>query len=148
MNSFRFIVIDGTLRMLLSNHHQSKNLTRQYGSPLAAPTPYAMPLTVVIHSCSINLPPLTLPSSVSRYTGKPSRPPANSNDARYQTSMTSDPDLRKAAEQGTLIGTTEEIIQLLGKLRNGGVEYVFLAGAQMTPPQMRIFAIEIMPAFA
>jgi hypothetical protein len=62
--------------------------------------------------------------------------------------MTSDPDLRKAAEQGTLIGTTEEIIQLLGKLRNGGVEYVFLAGAQMVPPQMRIFAKEIMPAFA
>ena len=73
---------------------------------------------------------------------------AKSNDATYKTSMASDPDLRKAAEQGTLIGTPEEIIERLEQLQNGGVEYVLLAGAQMSPPQMRAFAQEIMPAFA
>jgi alkanesulfonate monooxygenase SsuD/methylene tetrahydromethanopterin reductase-like flavin-dependent oxidoreductase (luciferase family) len=73
---------------------------------------------------------------------------AKSNDANYQTSMTSDPDLKKAAEQGTLIGTPEEIIDRLEQLRSGGVEYVLLAGAQMSPPQMRAFAEEIMPTFA
>ena len=67
---------------------------------------------------------------------------------RYKTSMASDPDLRKAAEQGTLIGTPEEIIERLEQLQDGGVEYVLLAGAQMSPPQMRAFAQEIMPAFA
>ncbi len=73
---------------------------------------------------------------------------AKSSDASYKTSMTSDPDLRKAAEQGTLIGTPEEIIDHLEKLRDGGVEYILLAGVQMSPPQMRAFADEVMPAFA
>lgn len=72
---------------------------------------------------------------------------AKSSDASYKTSMASDPDLRKAAEQGTLIGTPEEIIGHLEYLRDGGVEYVLLAGAQMSPPQMRAFAEEVMPAF-
>ncbi|MGY9020211.1 MAG: LLM class flavin-dependent oxidoreductase [Alphaproteobacteria bacterium] len=72
---------------------------------------------------------------------------AKSNDAGYQTSMTSDPDLRKAAEQGTLIGTPEEIIDRLKQLQDGGVEYILLAGVQMSPPQMRAFAEEITPAF-
>ncbi len=73
---------------------------------------------------------------------------AKSKDVSYTTSMTSDPDLRKAAEQGTLIGTPEEIIDHLEKLRDGGVEYILLAGAQMSPTQMRAFADEVMPAFA
>jgi alkanesulfonate monooxygenase SsuD/methylene tetrahydromethanopterin reductase-like flavin-dependent oxidoreductase (luciferase family) len=73
---------------------------------------------------------------------------AKSADSSYVSSMQSDPDLRKAAEQGTLIGTPEEIIERVRQLRNGGVEYILLAGAQTSPQTLRDFADEIMPAFS
>ena len=73
---------------------------------------------------------------------------ARSDDGSYVSSMASDPDLRKAAEHGTLIGTPGEIIERIRQLRNGGVEYILLAGAQSSPDLMRAFAREIMPAFA
>ena len=62
--------------------------------------------------------------------------------------MASDPDLRKAAVSGTLIGTPDEIIERIHQLRNGGVEYILLAGIQSYPEMMRSFAREVMPAFA
>ncbi|MEE2970085.1 MAG: LLM class flavin-dependent oxidoreductase [Pseudomonadota bacterium] len=73
---------------------------------------------------------------------------AQSKDPNYVSSMHSDPDLRKAAEQGTLIGTPDEIIDSIHQLRNGGVEYILLAGAQTSPKILHEFSEEIMPAFA
>jgi alkanesulfonate monooxygenase SsuD/methylene tetrahydromethanopterin reductase-like flavin-dependent oxidoreductase (luciferase family) len=72
---------------------------------------------------------------------------ASSDDSAYRSSMASDPDLRKAVEQGTLIGGPEEIIERIRQLRNGGVEYILLAGAQSDPGLMRDFSNEIMSAF-
>jgi alkanesulfonate monooxygenase SsuD/methylene tetrahydromethanopterin reductase-like flavin-dependent oxidoreductase (luciferase family) len=63
-----------------------------------------------------------------------------------QSSMASDTDLRKAAEDGTLIGTPDEIARRLELLRAQGVNYVLLATSH--PPTLRAFAKEIMPAFA
>ena len=71
-----------------------------------------------------------------------------SADGRYVSSMNSDPDLRKAAVEGTLIGTPGEIVDQLRQLRNGGVEYVLLAGPQGSPRLLHDFAAEVMPAFA
>lgn len=62
-----------------------------------------------------------------------------------QSSMMSDTNLRKAAEDGTLIGTPEEIARRLELLRAQGVDYVLLATSH--PPTLRTFAKEIMPAF-
>lgn len=73
---------------------------------------------------------------------------ATSHDGSYRSSMASDPDLRKAAEQGTLIGTPDEIIEHLQQLGNGGVEYILLSGTQNDSNLMRTFSREIMPAFA
>jgi alkanesulfonate monooxygenase SsuD/methylene tetrahydromethanopterin reductase-like flavin-dependent oxidoreductase (luciferase family) len=69
-------------------------------------------------------------------------------DGSYVSSMNSDPNLRKAAVEGTLIGTPGEIIDQIRQLRNGGVEYILLAGAQSSPKLLRDFAAEVMPAFA
>jgi len=69
-------------------------------------------------------------------------------DGSYVSSMNSDPNLRLAAVEGTLIGTPGEIVDQLRQLRNGGVEYVLLAGAQSSSMLMRDFAAEVMPAFA
>jgi alkanesulfonate monooxygenase SsuD/methylene tetrahydromethanopterin reductase-like flavin-dependent oxidoreductase (luciferase family) len=63
-----------------------------------------------------------------------------------QSSMMSDANLRKAAEDGTLIGTPDEIARRIDLLRAQGVEYVLLATSH--PPTLRTFAKEIMPAFA
>ncbi len=73
---------------------------------------------------------------------------ASSDDGSYVSSMASDPDLLKAAEQGTLIGTPDEIVERLRQLRNGGVEYILLSGTANAPDVLRTFAEEIMPAFA
>ena len=51
--------------------------------------------------------------------------PARTEDGAYVSSMASDPDLRKAAERGTLIGTPEEIVERIRQLGNGGIEYIF-----------------------
>ena len=73
---------------------------------------------------------------------------ATSNDGRYRSSMASDPDLRKAAEQGTLIGTPDEIIDHINQLGNGGIDYILLSGTHNDAGLMRDFFREIMPAFA
>ena len=73
---------------------------------------------------------------------------ARTDDGAYVSSMASDPDLRKAAERGTLIGTPEEIVERIRQLGNGGIEYILLAGIQSCPRMMRRFANEVMPAFA
>ena len=71
-----------------------------------------------------------------------------SEDGGYVSSMNSDPDLRKAAVDGTLIGTPSEIIDRIRMLRAAGVEYILLAGPQASPADLRAFAAEVMPAFA
>lgn len=73
---------------------------------------------------------------------------ATSQDGSYRSSMASDPDLRRAAEQGTLIGTPDEIIDHIRQLGNGGIEYILLSGIQGDTRLMHDFATEIMPAFA
>lgn len=73
---------------------------------------------------------------------------ATSHDGSYRSSMASDPDLRKAAERGTLIGTPDEIIDHIHQLGNGGIEYILLSGTQNDSQLMRDFSREIMPAFA
>lgn len=73
---------------------------------------------------------------------------ATSADRSYVSSMASDPDLRQAAENGTLIGTPDEIIEKIERLREGGVAYILFSSAYATPGLMQTFADEIMPAFA
>jgi alkanesulfonate monooxygenase SsuD/methylene tetrahydromethanopterin reductase-like flavin-dependent oxidoreductase (luciferase family) len=65
---------------------------------------------------------------------------------REQSSMVSDNDLRKATEEGALIGTPDEIAARLERLRAEGVGYVLLATAHQET--LRVFAKEIMPGFA
>jgi alkanesulfonate monooxygenase SsuD/methylene tetrahydromethanopterin reductase-like flavin-dependent oxidoreductase (luciferase family) len=60
--------------------------------------------------------------------------------------MVSDPDLRKAATEGTLIGTPEEIIERLKWFEGEGVDYVILSSRGKDA--LRVFAEEVMPAFA
>jgi alkanesulfonate monooxygenase SsuD/methylene tetrahydromethanopterin reductase-like flavin-dependent oxidoreductase (luciferase family) len=73
---------------------------------------------------------------------------ATSSDGAYRSSMASDPDLRRAAENGTLIGTPAEIIDMIRRLRDGGVEYILFSSAYARPGLMQRIADEIMPAFA
>ena len=69
-----------------------------------------------------------------------------SSDKSVKSSMVSDPDLRKAATEGTLIGTPEEIIERLKSLEREGVDYVILS--TRGNDALRVFAEEVMPAFA
>jgi alkanesulfonate monooxygenase SsuD/methylene tetrahydromethanopterin reductase-like flavin-dependent oxidoreductase (luciferase family) len=69
-----------------------------------------------------------------------------SADKQTKSSMVSDPDLRKAAVEGTLIGTPAEIIERLKWLEAEGVGYVLLSSRGKDA--LRIFAEEVMPAFA
>jgi alkanesulfonate monooxygenase SsuD/methylene tetrahydromethanopterin reductase-like flavin-dependent oxidoreductase (luciferase family) len=73
---------------------------------------------------------------------------ATSADRNYVSSMASDPNLRQAAENGTLIGTPDEIIAKIQRLGDGGAAYILLSSAYATPGLMDSFAEEIMPAFA
>jgi len=73
---------------------------------------------------------------------------AVSADGSYVSSMASDPDLLKAAEQGTLIGTPDEIVERIRQLRNGGVEYILLSGTGNASDVLKTFSEEVMPAFA
>lgn len=67
-------------------------------------------------------------------------------DGTAKSSMVSDPDLRKAATEGTLLGTPEEIIERLKWLEGEGVDYVILSSRGKGA--LRTFAEEVMPAFA
>jgi len=69
-----------------------------------------------------------------------------SADKSVKSSMVSDPDLRKAATEGTLIGTPGEIIERLKSLEREGVDYVILS--TRGNDALRVFAEEVMPAFA
>ncbi len=69
-----------------------------------------------------------------------------SADKTAKSSMVSDPDLRKAATEGTLIGTPEEIIERLKWFEGEGVDYVILSSRGKDA--LRVFAEEVMPAFA
>ena len=62
------------------------------------------------------------------------------------SSMVSDDDLRKAAVEGVLLGTPDEIIEKLKYLESAGVGYVLLSTA--TQDLLRTFAREVMPHFA
>jgi len=73
---------------------------------------------------------------------------ATSADRNYVSSMASDPDLRRAAEKGTLIGTPDEIIEVIQRLRDGGVAYILFSSAYASPGLMQRFADEILPAFS
>jgi alkanesulfonate monooxygenase SsuD/methylene tetrahydromethanopterin reductase-like flavin-dependent oxidoreductase (luciferase family) len=64
---------------------------------------------------------------------------------KLQSSMVSDTDLRKAAVEGVLLGTPDEIIERLKWLEAEGVDYVLLSSP--APDGLRIFAEEVMPAF-
>jgi alkanesulfonate monooxygenase SsuD/methylene tetrahydromethanopterin reductase-like flavin-dependent oxidoreductase (luciferase family) len=69
-----------------------------------------------------------------------------SADGKARSSMVSDPDLRKAAIEGTLIGTPDEIVERLKWLEAEGVDYVLLSSR--AKDGLRVFAEEVMPAFA
>ena len=68
-----------------------------------------------------------------------------SADERRKSSMVSDGDLRKAAEEGVLLGTPEEIVARLKWLEARGVGYVVVTSRSVE--ELRIFAQEVMPAF-
>jgi alkanesulfonate monooxygenase SsuD/methylene tetrahydromethanopterin reductase-like flavin-dependent oxidoreductase (luciferase family) len=65
---------------------------------------------------------------------------------KLKSSMASDTNLRKAAVEGVLLGTPDEIIERLKWLEAQGVDYVLLSSP--APDGLRIFAEEIMPAFS
>lgn len=73
---------------------------------------------------------------------------ATSEKRGYRSSMASDPDVRRGAENSTLLGTPEEIIDKIQHLRDGGVEYILFSGAYAQPGLMQRFADEILPAFS
>jgi alkanesulfonate monooxygenase SsuD/methylene tetrahydromethanopterin reductase-like flavin-dependent oxidoreductase (luciferase family) len=56
-------------------------------------------------------------------------------------------DMRKATETDALIGTPEEIVDRLERLRVGGVEYVLLIDVGGSHSALRTFAREVMPEF-
>lgn len=62
------------------------------------------------------------------------------------SSMVSDDDLHKAAVEGVLLGSTDEIIEKLKRLESAGVGYVLLSSASQD--LLRTFAREVMPQFA
>jgi alkanesulfonate monooxygenase SsuD/methylene tetrahydromethanopterin reductase-like flavin-dependent oxidoreductase (luciferase family) len=57
-------------------------------------------------------------------------------------------DIRKATEEGGIVGDTDECIDRLERLQEAGVEYVLLAETENTPETLRRFAREIMPRFS
>ena len=57
-------------------------------------------------------------------------------------------DSRFATEQAALIGTPEEIIRRLNDLKAAGVEYVLMLDVAASREALRVFAREVMPAFA
>ena len=63
-----------------------------------------------------------------------------------KSSMASDDDLRKAAEEGTLIGSPGDIVQQLKRMERDGVGYVLIVNR--SPEALRTFAAEVMPAFS
>jgi alkanesulfonate monooxygenase SsuD/methylene tetrahydromethanopterin reductase-like flavin-dependent oxidoreductase (luciferase family) len=56
-------------------------------------------------------------------------------------------DMRQATESDALIGTPDEIVERLERLRAGGVEYVLLIDVGGSRSALRTFAREVMPEF-
>lgn len=69
-----------------------------------------------------------------------------SPDGRAKSSMVSDDDLRKATEEGALIGPPSEIVERLRRLEAEGIGYVLLNASSQD--DLRAFAREVMPAFS
>ncbi len=69
-----------------------------------------------------------------------------SRDGTQKSSMVSDDNLRIASEESALMGTPDDIIARLLRMREAGVEYVLLTNA--TEEGLRTFSEEIMPAVA
>jgi len=69
-----------------------------------------------------------------------------SRDGTRKSSMVSDDDLRKASEESALVGTPDDIVERLSRMRAEGVEYVLLTNA--TTEGLNAFSSEIMPVFA
>lgn len=70
----------------------------------------------------------------------------SSADGKTQSSMVSDANLRKAAEDGLLIGTPDDIIDRLQRMAKKGIDYVLLS--TRTQGSLRGFAKEVLPIFA
>jgi len=68
-----------------------------------------------------------------------------STDGKTQSSMVSDANLRKAAEDGLLIGTPDDIIARLQRMAKEGIDYVLLS--TRTQESLRDFAKEVLPIF-
>jgi alkanesulfonate monooxygenase SsuD/methylene tetrahydromethanopterin reductase-like flavin-dependent oxidoreductase (luciferase family) len=68
-----------------------------------------------------------------------------STDGKTQSSMVSDANLRKAAQDGLLIGTPDDIIRRLQRMAAKGIDYVLLS--TRTQESLRVFAKEILPIF-
>ena len=73
-------------------------------------------------------------------------PKHDMENTTQRSSMVSDDDLLKAAEEGVLIGNPAEITDRLHRLEDGGVGYVLLS--PQTKGAMNAFAKKVMPAFA
>jgi alkanesulfonate monooxygenase SsuD/methylene tetrahydromethanopterin reductase-like flavin-dependent oxidoreductase (luciferase family) len=56
--------------------------------------------------------------------------------------------MREATETDALIGTPEEIIRRLQRLRAAGVEYVLVIDVRGSLSALRTFEREVMPEFA
>jgi alkanesulfonate monooxygenase SsuD/methylene tetrahydromethanopterin reductase-like flavin-dependent oxidoreductase (luciferase family) len=62
--------------------------------------------------------------------------------------LTAETAAELAAEEAALLGTPEEILARLRKLRDGGIDYVLLVDPTGSREALRTFAREIMPALA
>ncbi len=69
-----------------------------------------------------------------------------SADGKQKSSMVSDPDLRRATEEGALIGNPDQIIEQLHTLQKGGIKYILLS--MTTPEGVRRIARDILPEFS
>ena len=57
-------------------------------------------------------------------------------------------EMDAATERDALIGRPDEIIRRIKRLQEGGVEYVMLIDVAGSRDHLRLFAREVMPAFA
>jgi alkanesulfonate monooxygenase SsuD/methylene tetrahydromethanopterin reductase-like flavin-dependent oxidoreductase (luciferase family) len=75
-------------------------------------------------------------------------PSGNSPSLGRPRRALSEEEMRRATESDALIGTPEEIVERLKRLRAGGVEYVLLIDVGGSLAALRTFAREVMPEFA
>jgi alkanesulfonate monooxygenase SsuD/methylene tetrahydromethanopterin reductase-like flavin-dependent oxidoreductase (luciferase family) len=75
-------------------------------------------------------------------------PAGNSPSLGRPRRALSEEEMRRATESDALIGTSEEIVERLKRLRAGGVEYVLVIDVGGSLAALRTFAREVMPEFA